>query len=73
MIYDKHFLNYKNHVQNEVTSAAIKSEGKDIHFEPDFLKQHIKRNVEKDLMSNTFFIKKSNMKKTTNDCKKLKF
>ena len=26
MIYDKHFLNYKNHVQNEVTSAAIKYE-----------------------------------------------
>ena len=72
-IHDKDFVNYENHVRNETILTAIKSEGDDIHFEHGFLKQHIKTDVEKDLMSNGFFIKKNNNKKTPDDCKKMKF
>ena len=64
-IYDKDFVNYENHVRNEAVSTAIKCERDDIHFKRDFSKRHIKRNVGKDLMSNGFFIKKNNKKKTT--------
>ena len=72
-IYDKDFINYENHVRKEAVSTTIKSECDNIHFERDFLKQHIKRDAEKDLMSNGFFIKKNNNKNTTDDGKKLKF
>ena len=59
-IYDKNFVNYENHVRNKAVavSSAIKSERDDIRFERDFLNRHMKRNVEKDLISNGFFVKK---------------
>ena len=44
-----------------------------IVFEQGFLKSSIKSTIEKDLISNSFFIRKNNKKKTTDDCKKLKF
>ena len=72
-IHHKDFVNYENHVQNEAILSAIKSERDDIYFKPEFLKHHIKRDIEKDLMSNGIFIKKNDKKKTADDCKKLKF
>lgn len=38
--------------------CAIKTEHDDIHFEHDFLKCHIKRAIEKDLISNGIFVEK---------------
>ena len=61
-IYDKDFLNYENHVRDQAISSAIKSERDDIHSKNDFLKRHIKRDIEEDLKSNGFFIKKNRKK-----------
>ena len=67
-IFDKDFVNYENHVCNWAISSAIKAERDDIHFERGFLKCHIKRDIEKYLISNSVFVKK-NRKKTTDDSK----
>ena len=56
-IYDKDFVNYENHLCNEAVLSAIKSECNNIRFERDFVNRHIKRDVEKDLISNGIFIK----------------
>ena len=68
-IFDKVIVNYENHVCSQAILSAIKAEHDDIHFKRDFLKFHIKRDIEKDLISNGIFVKK-NRKKTTDDCKK---
>ena len=72
-IYDKDFVNYENHVRNEAVLSAIKFERDGIHFERDFLNRHNKRDVEKDLISNGFFVKRKNKKSYTTDNSKLKF
>ena len=58
-IHKKDFDNYESHVQNQAVSSAIKSEHGDIHFEHDFLKCYMKTDIEKDLKSNGFFIRKN--------------
>ena len=74
----KDFDNHENHAQNDAVSSVVNTERDDVHFECGFLNQHFKShniNVEKDLRSDGFFIKKkkkNKMKKTT-DCTKLKF
>ena len=45
----------------------------DIHFKPNILKMHVKSDIEKDLISNSIFIRKCKKKCATNDCKDLKF
>ena len=71
-IFDKDFVNYENHGRNQTILSAIKAERDDIHFKHDFVKCHIKIEIEKDLISNGITVKK-NRKKTTDDCKKMKF
>ena len=71
-IFDSDFKNYEDCTHNQTMQSAIKAERDDIHFELDLLKSHIKSNIEKDLISNDNFIKKSKIKCTTDDCKSLK-
>ena len=73
-IYNKDFVNYKNHVHNQAILSAIKVARDDIYFKHDFLKRY-KRDIEKHLISNSIFVKKKNKKTlcTADDCKKLKF
>ena len=71
-IFNSDFKGYEDRTLNQVMSSAIKVERNDIHFESDFLKSHIKSNIEKDLISNGFFIKNARKKHKTDDCKSLK-
>ena len=57
-IYNKDFVNYENHIRNQAISSVLKAERDDFHFEHDFLKRYIKSDIEKDLISNGFFVKK---------------
>ena len=60
---NKDFKNYEQRVQNNVISPAIKFERDDIHFEHVVLKQHFneKTAVENALISNGFFVKKTQL------------
>ena len=74
-IHNKDFINYENYVRDHAISSTIRCERGNIHFENDFLKCHVERDVKEvddDLKLNELFIMK-NRKKTTDDCKKLKF
>ena len=44
----------------------------DYYFKWNLLKSHIKFDIEKDLILNGMFIKKSKKKQMTNECKSLK-
>lgn len=72
-IFDSDFKNFNDRTNNQVIQSAIKAERDDILFEHDVLKSHIKSDIEKDLVCNAMFIKKSKKKRTTGDCKGLKF
>ena len=55
--YYKTIFNSEDCTCNQAMSSAIKTECDDIHFEGDFVKSHLKSDIEKDLISNGFFIK----------------
>ena len=59
IICNKDFENYESHIQNQAVSSAIKYECDNTYFEHGFLKNHIKSNIEKDLVSNGIFVRKS--------------
>ena len=63
---------YEDCTYSQAISPTIKSECDNIHFEQNLLKSYIKSNIEKNLISNGMFIKKSKKEYTTNDCKILK-
>ena len=51
------FCSLKSDVQNQAVLLAIKSERYNIYFKCNFLKFHMKTEIEKDLKSSVFFIK----------------
>ena len=74
-IHNKDFINSEIYVRDCTISSAIRSEHDNIHFENDFLKYNVKKDIEEVedyLKLNGIFIKK-NRKKATDDYKKLKF
>ena len=62
-IFDNDFKNYEDRPPNQVISSAVKADRNDIHFECNLLKSHIKSDIEKDLISNGIFIRKSRKKR----------
>ena len=71
-IFDSDFKDYEDCTYSQAISPTIKSECDNIHFEQNLRKSYIKSNIEKNLISNGMFIKKSKKEYTTNDCKILK-
>ena len=62
-IFDNDFKNYEDRPPNQAISSAVKADRNDIHFECNLLKSHIKSDIEKDLISNGIFIRKSRKKR----------
>lgn len=65
--FNNDFQNFEDHTCNHTILSAIKAERDEIHFECDLVKSHIKSDIEKDLISNGIFIRKSRKKHTTGD------
>lgn len=65
--FNNDFQHFEDRTCNHTIFSAIKAERDDIHFECDLLKLHIKSDIEKDLISNGIFIRKSRKKHLTGD------
>lgn len=57
--FNNDFQHFEDRTCNHTIFSAIKAERDDIHFECDLLKLHMKSDIEKNLISNGIFIRKS--------------